>query len=186
MARLLDLDLRKHVVAAVFVRQILLCRHRELRRQCRLRRQVDAALSEDWECGARLNGRARRCLLEGERSFLLGRLADEPDISMRALADLAARASSSATYSVWNLLRREDQTFRNKRARQRAGSACVARRRARWRRYQSRIARLARLHRRDLDQDQHGRRCAAGRDAGGSCHAGHWTTPNVPRRGASR
>lgn len=123
MARPLDLDLRERVVAAV------LCG-----KSCRAVAEtfdVSVASVVKWTQRYRATGSAaprkmgghRPCLLAGERSFLLDRLAEEPDVSMRTLADeLAARGIVVSHVSVWNLLRREDQTFKKKRARQRAGS----------------------------------------------------------------
>jgi len=123
MARPLDLDLRERVVAAVLSGK-----------SCRAVAEtfgVSVASVVKWTQRYRATGSAapskmggyRPCLLEGEQSFLLGRLAEEPDISMRALADeLAERGIVVSHVSVWNLLRRADQTFKKKRARQRAGS----------------------------------------------------------------
>lgn len=123
MARPLDLDLRERVVAAVLSGK-----------SCRTVAEtfgVSVASVVKWAQRYRATGSAaagkmgghRRCLLEGERGFLLGRLAEEPDVSMRALADeLAARGIVVSHVSVWNLLRQEDQTFKKKPARQRAGS----------------------------------------------------------------
>jgi transposase len=123
MARPLDLDLRKRVVAAVLSGK-----------PCRTVAEtfgVSVASVVKWAQRHRATGSAapgkmgghRPCLLAGEREFLLGRLAEEPDISMRALADeLAGRGIVVSHVSIWNLLRREEQTFKKKRARQRAGS----------------------------------------------------------------
>jgi transposase len=124
MARPLDLDLRERVVAAVIAGK-----------SCRTVAEtfgVSVASVVKWTQRYRATGSAAACkmgghrpfLLEGERDWLLSRLAEEPDISMRALADeLAERGIIVSHVSVWNLLRREDQTFKKKRARQRAGSS---------------------------------------------------------------
>lgn len=124
MARPLDLDLRERVVAAVLSGK-----------SCRSVAEafgVSVASVVKWTQRYRATGSAaagkmgghRPFLLEAERDFLLGRLAEEPDISMRALADeLADRGLCVSHVSVWNLLRREGQSFKKKRARQRAGSA---------------------------------------------------------------
>ncbi len=124
MARPLDLDLRERVVKAVL-----------LGKSCRTVAEtfgVSVASVVKWTKRYRTTGSAapgkmgghRPFLLEDERDFLLGRLAEEPDISMRALADeLAERGIVVSHVSVWNLLRREEQTFKKKRLRQRAGSS---------------------------------------------------------------
>jgi transposase len=124
MARPLDLDLRERVVAAALSGK-----------SCRTVAEtfgVSVASVVKWTQRYRASGSAapgkmgghRPFLLEGERDFLLGRLAEEPDISVRTLADeLAARGIVVSHVSVWNLLRREDLTFKKKRARQRAGSS---------------------------------------------------------------
>lgn len=124
MARPLDLDLRERVVAAVLSGK-----------SCRMTAEafgVSVASVVKWTQRYRATGSAapgkmgghRPFLLEGERDWLLGRLSQEPDISMRALADeLAMRGIVVSHVSVWNLVRREDQTFKKKRARQRARSA---------------------------------------------------------------
>lgn len=124
MARPLGLDLRERVVKAVL-----------LGKSCRTVAEtfgVSVASVVKWTQRYRTTGSAapgkmgghRPFLLEDERDFLLGRLAEEPDISMRALADeLAERGIVVSHVSVWNLLRREEQTFKKKRLRQRAGSS---------------------------------------------------------------
>jgi len=120
----LDLDLRERVVAAVLSGK-----------SCRAVAEtfdISVASVVKWTQRHRATGSAapgkmgghRPYLLAGEREFLLSRVADEPDISMRALADeLAERGIIVSHVSVWNLLRREDQSFKKKRARQRAGSS---------------------------------------------------------------
>lgn len=124
MARPLDLDLRKRVVAAVLSGK-----------SCRTVADtfgVSVASVVKWAQRYRATGSAapgkmgghRPFLLEAELDFLLSRLAEEPDISMRALAgELAERGIVVSHVSVWNLLRREDQTFKKKRASQRARPA---------------------------------------------------------------
>src|SRR5262249_46888264 len=89
---------------------------------------------------------------------LLGRVREEPEITMRSLAgELAERGIVVNHVSVWNILRRERQPVKKKRARPRAGSA----------RRGAPAGPLAatsmaprsitpRLHRRDVGQDQHG------------------------------
>ena len=66
-------------------------------------------------------GGHRRPILEAERGWLMQRIAEQADITVRALTDeLAERGIVVSHVSVWNLLRRENQTHKKKRARQRA------------------------------------------------------------------
>ncbi len=67
-------------------------------------------------------GGHRKPILENERAWILARIAEQPDITVRALADeLAARGTIVSHVSVWNLLKREGLSFKKNRARQRAG-----------------------------------------------------------------
>jgi transposase len=69
---------------------------------------------------ARPMGGHRPYALAGERNWLLARLADQPDVTLRALvAELAARGY----YAVWHFFEHEGISFKKKPARQRAGSA---------------------------------------------------------------
>jgi transposase len=62
--------------------------------------------------------------LEAERDWLLSRLTENPDVTMRELAaELAERGIVVSHVSVWNLVRGTGRTFKKKRAGQRAGSA---------------------------------------------------------------
>ena len=86
-------------------------------------------------------GGHRPYVLAAERDWLLSRLRDEPDITVRALAaELAERGIFVSHVSVWNLLKRENLTHKKK------GLLAseqyrpdVARKRARWRRHQGTI-----------------------------------------------
>jgi len=62
--------------------------------------------------------------LEAERSWILSRLAEQPDLSVRALADeLAARGVVAGHVAVWNLLRSENLSHKKKRVRKRTEPA---------------------------------------------------------------
>jgi transposase len=124
MARPYSLDLRERVVAAVA--DGATCRE--------VAALFDVAVSSvvKWSGRKRSTGSAapmamggrRFSKLETERDWLLLRLAEKPDVTMRELAaELAARGIAVSHVSVWNLIRRQDRTFKKKRARQRAGSA---------------------------------------------------------------
>jgi transposase len=58
-------------------------------------------------------------LLLGERAWLLGRLAEKPDVTLRELvAELSERGVAASYGSVWRLLDDEGISFKKKRARQ--------------------------------------------------------------------
>jgi putative transposase len=67
-------------------------------------------------------GGHRRLKLAAWRGWLMQRIVEKPDVTTRELADeLAERGMTVSHVSVWNLLQREDQSHKKKRARQRAG-----------------------------------------------------------------
>jgi transposase len=69
-------------------------------------------------------GGRRPYALATERDWLLKRIAETPDITLRALAaELAERGVTVSHYAVWHVLAREGITFKKKPARQRTGSA---------------------------------------------------------------
>ena len=69
-------------------------------------------------------GGARRRVLASEREWLLARIAEKPDLTLRAIqAELAARAVVVSYDAVWRFYLREGMTFKKKPARRRAGSA---------------------------------------------------------------
>lgn len=71
----------------------------------------------------RIGGR-RPLVLRGERDWLLARLAEKPDLTLRAIrAELADRGVVVSYDAVWRFYRREGQTFKKKPARRRAGPA---------------------------------------------------------------
>lgn len=122
MARPLDFDLRERVVAAVLSGQS--------RRSAAKSFGVSIASVVRWvqlfhETGSVKPGKMgghRPFVLADERDWLLRRLEEQPDITMRVLADeLAERGIVVSHVSVWNLIRREQQTHKKKRAGQRAG-----------------------------------------------------------------
>jgi transposase len=124
MARAYSFDLRERVVAAVAKGQ-----------SCRSVAGtfgVSVASVVKWSQRFRTTGSAaakrmggrRPYALEGERSWLLGRIGEAPDLTLRGLAaELAARGIVVSHYAVWHFLVREGITFKKKPARQRAGSA---------------------------------------------------------------
>ena len=68
-----------------------------------------------------MGGRRPRVLLR-ERTWLLGRIAAEPDVTLRALlAELVARGIRVSYGAIWNFFAAEGISFKKKPARQRTG-----------------------------------------------------------------
>ena len=124
MPRPYSLDLRERVVAAV-----------EGGSTCRAaaaRFGVSVASVVKWSQRFRATGSAaahrmggrRAYALAGERDWLLRRLAETPDVTLRGLlAELAERGIVVSYYAVWHFFEHEGISFKKKPARQRAGSA---------------------------------------------------------------
>jgi putative transposase len=69
-------------------------------------------------------GGHRRPALEGERAWVLARIAEKPDLTLRALsAELAERGVKASHNAVWSFFQREQLSFKKNSARGRAGSA---------------------------------------------------------------
>jgi transposase len=69
-------------------------------------------------------GGNRPYVLAGERAWLLRRLSEKPDLTLRAVqAELRRRGVEVSYYAVWNFFRHEGKSFKKKPARQRAGQA---------------------------------------------------------------
>jgi transposase len=61
--------------------------------------------------------------LAGEREWLLARLAEKPDLTLRAMvAELIGRGIPASYGAVWRLLKAEGITVKKKPVRRRAGS----------------------------------------------------------------
>jgi transposase len=69
-------------------------------------------------------GGVRRLVLAGERTWLLARIAETPDLTLRAIrSELADRGVVVSYDAVWRFYRREGMTFKKKSVRRRAGPA---------------------------------------------------------------
>ena len=124
MARAYSLDLRERVVAGVAAGESC--------RKVATVFQVSVASVVKWSQRSRATGSAaahpiggnRPYALAGQRDWLLSRLADQPDLTLRALvAELAIRGIKVSYYAVWHFFEHEGISFKKKLARQRAGSA---------------------------------------------------------------
>jgi transposase len=73
---------------------------------------------------ARPSGGKRPFVLAGQREWIVARLAEKPDLTLRALlAELTARGVRGSYFAVWNIVDRAGLSFKKNTARQRAGSA---------------------------------------------------------------
>jgi len=69
-------------------------------------------------------GGRRPYVVARERDWLLARIAEKPDLTLRALLkELAERGLVVSYYALWHFLRHEGVTFKKKPSRVRAGSA---------------------------------------------------------------
>jgi len=121
MARPYSQDLRDRVVGSV-----------ASGRSCRATAalfEVSVASVVKWSQRFRASGTAaakqmggwKRLMLLGEREWLLARIAEKPDLTLRAvMAELADRGTPASYGAVWRFFAREGVTFKKKPARQRA------------------------------------------------------------------
>ena len=76
------------------------------------------------DASARPMGGSRRAVLAGERDWLLARIAEKPDLTLRAIvAELAARDVRVSYDAVWRFYRQAGLTFKKKPVRSRTGPA---------------------------------------------------------------
>ncbi len=122
MARPYSLDLRERVVARVdagdscrAVSALFGVSVASVVKWSQRKRQTGSA-------AARPMGGARRLVLSGERDWLLARIAEQPDLTLRALlAELAERGVAVSYGAVWTFFASEGISFKKKPARQRTG-----------------------------------------------------------------
>jgi transposase len=123
MARAYSLDLRERVVRAVAAGGSC--------REVASTFGVSVASVVKWSQRFRATGSAaawpmggqRPYALADERGWLLSRLSEKPDVTLRALvAELAERGIVVSYYAVWHFFEHEGVSFKKKPARQRAGS----------------------------------------------------------------
>src|SRR6266849_2280757 len=124
MARAYSLDLRERVVGAVSAGESCRAVARTFK--------VSVASVVKWSQRFRATGSAaarpvggnRPYVLSSERDWLLKRLAEQPDVTLRALlAELAERGIKVSYYAVWHFFEHEGISFKKKHARHRTGSA---------------------------------------------------------------
>ncbi len=124
MARPYSQDLRERVVSCVASGATC--------REAAARFGVGVATAVRWshrqrmtgDVSARPMGGCRRAVLASERDWLLARIVEKPDLTLRAIvAELAARDVRVSYDAVWRFYRQAGLTFKKKPARSRAGSA---------------------------------------------------------------
>src|SRR6266404_4945387 len=140
MARAYSLDLRERVVAAVA--------EGESCRAVAARFKVSVASVVKWSqrfrstgsAAARPVGGRKPFALAAHREWLLARLAEKPDLTLRALvAELAEHGITVSYYAVWNFFEHEGISFKKKPRASEQDRPDVARRRAQWKRYQDKL-----------------------------------------------
>lgn len=122
MARAYSSDLRDRVVAAVMSGSTV--------RAAADRFGVSVASAVKWSQRYRATGSAaakprggkKPYVLTGQREWLLARIAEAPDLTLRAVvAELADRGVSASYHAVWDFFAHEGVTFKKKPIRRRAG-----------------------------------------------------------------
>jgi hypothetical protein len=85
-------------------------------------------------------GGNRPYALSSERNWLLKRLAEQPDVTLRGLlAELAERGIKVSYYAVWHFFEHEGISFKKSLHASEQDRPDVARRRAQWKKYQGRL-----------------------------------------------
>jgi transposase len=114
MARAYSSDLRDRVVAAVMAGATV--------RSAAARFGVSVASAVKWSQRYRATGSAaawprggkKPYVLTGQRAWLLARIAEAPDLTLRAvMAELADRGVSASYHAVWDFFAHEGVTFKN-------------------------------------------------------------------------
>jgi len=79
---------------------------------------VVAALAYERQRSSQADGWAAAAAAEGERAWLLARIAEKPDLTLRAvMAELAERGTPASYGAVWRFFKHEGVTFKKKPAR---------------------------------------------------------------------
>ena len=124
MARAYSSDLRDRVVAAVMAGATV--------RAAADRFGVSVASAVKWSQRYRATGSAaakprggkKPYVLTGQRDWLLARIAEAPDLTLRAvMAELADRGVVASYHAVWDFFAHEGVTFKKKPARRRTKPA---------------------------------------------------------------
>src|SRR4029077_11166185 len=89
---------------------------------------------------AKQMGGWRRLRLQRERAWLLARIVEKPDLTLRAVvAELAERGTPASYGAVWRFFKHEGITFKKTLHASEQDRADIARRRTRWKAHQGRL-----------------------------------------------
>jgi hypothetical protein len=89
--------------------------------------------------------------------WLRDRIKEKPDLTLRALqAELAARGARVSIWAIWKFCVSEGLSFKKSLLPAEQDRSHIARKRERWKQLQTKLDHAPGVHRRDLDQDQHG------------------------------
>ena len=124
MGRPYSQDLRDRVIAAVEGGQsrTVVAKHFDLSVSCVVKWLQ--RYHHEGNTKPRKFGGYRPFALAGHRVFVLGRIAEKPDLTISALTEeLAARGIRVSRYAVWHFLQHEGLSFKKNSARRRARSA---------------------------------------------------------------
>ena len=78
-----------------------------------------AALAGHRQCRGQADGWAAQPRLEHQRAWLLARIAEKPDVTLRAvMAELAERGTPASYGAVWRFFKHAGISFKKKPARQ--------------------------------------------------------------------
>jgi putative transposase len=81
-----------------------------------------AALTCDRQRGGQSDGGWQQLRLQSEREWLLARIAEKPDLTLRAVwPELAERGTAASYGAVWRFFNQAGITFKKNFARQRTG-----------------------------------------------------------------
>jgi transposase len=82
----------------------------------------------------------RQLRLQRERAWLLARIVEKPDLTLRAVvAELAERGTPASYGAVWRFFKHEGITFKKTRHASEQDRVDIARRRTRWKAHQGRL-----------------------------------------------
>jgi transposase len=101
---------------------------------------VVAAVPYDRECGGSTGGKQSPLRAEFRERLVAQRLAEQPDVTLRALlAELAERGIKVSYYAVWHFFEHEGICFKKSLYASEQDRPDVARRRTQWKKYQGRL-----------------------------------------------
>jgi transposase len=124
MARPYSLDLRERVVSAVMAGESCRAVASSFRVSVSAVVKWSQRFRQTGSAAARRIGGYRPRTLESESDWLLTRLAEQPDLTLRALvAELGERGVMTSYGSVWRTVHRANFSFKKNAVRHRAGSS---------------------------------------------------------------